>query len=40
MRRTQGEVGASEEQNVEEHGAITSVVHTFSTREETHGKAI
>lgn len=31
MRETQGEVGASKEQNVEEYGAITSGVHTFST---------
>lgn len=31
MRGTQGEVGASKEQNVEEYEAITSGVHTFST---------
>ena len=33
-------IAASKEQNVGEYGAITSVIHTFSTREETHGKAI
>lgn len=40
MRGMQGEVGASKDQNVEEYRAITSVVRTFSTREEMHGMAI